>query len=99
LDDQGLLGECDIVAIAGAVKEWGHALKQIEVSKRLHNISNIILINHTDCGAYGGDDSRHEHDLKAAKNDIVKKYPDISVKTILAKIAENAEISFQNIDS
>src|SRR3989344_3295174 len=44
LDKQNLIGDIDIVSIAGGVKDLDYAMKQIEISERLHGISEIILI-------------------------------------------------------
>src|SRR3989344_5369005 len=77
LEDKNLLGDIDIVSVAGAVKNNADFLmKQIDISKRLHDIKEVILMNHTDCGAYGGrkafgsaEDERNKHlsDLNEAK--------------------------------
>ena len=57
-----LFDNCDVVAVAGAVKnlvapqqEFDREvlLRQIAISKKLHHITHLILMNHTDCGAYG----------------------------------------------
>ena len=57
-------------------------LRQIEISSNLHKISQVILMNHTDCGAYGGRDafvtsedehSQHVGDMQKAKKLILKK--------------------------
>jgi len=97
LEDQGLLGDCDIVSIAGGVKDLDYAMKQIEIGQRLHNISEVILMNHTDCGAYGGDDSRHEHDLETAKQTILQKFPGLTIKKILAQLKPGQDIEFLKI--
>ncbi len=53
----------DIIRIAGGGKslaspenesDRAFILKQIEISLRLHKSERIILMNHSDCGAYGG---------------------------------------------
>jgi len=82
LQERGLLGDCDIVSIAGASKNIARpteptdrefALRQIRTSVRLHEIKKVIVMNHTDCGAYGGRsspedrESQHIADMKSAK--------------------------------
>lgn len=66
LKEKGLLNNCDIVSLTGASKglvspknpaEPEIILRQIEISSNLHKISQVILMNHTDCGAYGGRDA------------------------------------------
>lgn len=70
LKQEKLIGDCDVVALAGSVKELSNKknhnnanhvcvcknilIEQIEKSKALHGISRIIIISHEDCGAYGG---------------------------------------------
>lgn len=70
LEQEKLLGDCDIAALAGSVKglsgkrnndNASHVcvckntlIEQIEKSRMLHGISRIIIISHEDCGAYGG---------------------------------------------
>ncbi|MBU1118449.1 hypothetical protein KKH43_01035 [Patescibacteria group bacterium] len=63
----------DRVAVAGAGKsllETHHhpdyivLKKQIDLSAKLHDIQKVIIVHHTDCGAYGGvkafEDTEHE---------------------------------------
>ena len=104
LEGLSLLGEADIVSVAGAVKnlvspalptDAEFVLRQIDLSKRLHGIAEVILINHTDCGAYGGRQAfrsdeeeyeKHSSDLKKAKEMILAQFPGLEIRTILAKI-------------
>ena len=51
----------DLVSVAGSVKrlvldplEHNFVLDQIRVSNKLHEPKTIVLIQHEDCGAYGG---------------------------------------------
>ncbi len=115
LEDNQLLGDCDIVSVAGATQNIAapksetdreFILRQIDISKQLHNIGKIILMNHTDCGAYGGrkafssdeeEKRRHASDMKTAKKIILEKYPDLRVKIILTKINDVHEITFEEI--
>ncbi|MBI4086267.1 MAG: hypothetical protein HY433_03460 [Candidatus Liptonbacteria bacterium] len=111
LEENNLLDDCDIVSVAGAAKniaapehesEREFIMKQIETSKRLHGITDLILKNHTDCGAYGGrnafssrDEERKKHSdhlMKAAE--IVKgKYPELRVRTLLADTEDSGKIN------
>ena len=97
LEKQGLLGDCDVAAAAGGVNDLGWAMKQIEVSRHLHGISQVILIGHTDCGAYGGDDKAMLNDLKKAKGDMLAAFPDMAVMTVLAKLDNLGNIELINI--
>src|SRR3989344_1284372 len=68
----------DRVALAGGVKDFESISKQVEISKKLHSIEKVILINHEDCGAYGetGTEEIHTQDLHQAKKSLSEKYPD-----------------------
>lgn len=73
----------DRVAIAGGVFDFGYISKQVEISKRLHHIKKVVLINHEDCGAYGeaGTPEKHAEDLKNAALKIKQQYPDLETQT------------------
>lgn len=73
----------DRVAFAGATKNLEIILGQIEISKKLHDVKRVILINHEDCGAYGeaGTPEKHAEDLKNAAEQVQEKLPDIEVET------------------
>ncbi|MDD5415980.1 MAG: hypothetical protein PHE48_03205 [Candidatus Daviesbacteria bacterium] len=74
----------DRVAIAGGVFDLDYMLKQVDISRTLHHIKKVILINHEDCGAYGeeGTHERHIQDLEVAKNQIVNLDKNLKVETI-----------------
>lgn len=73
----------DRVAIAGGVFDFDYISKQVDISKRLHSIKKVILINHEDCGAYGeaGTEEKHAEDLKKAATLIKQQFPDLEVQT------------------
>ena len=116
LEDENLLGDVDIVSVAGAVKnlvdpkEQGDVefmTRQVEISSRLHQISQVILMNHTDCGAYGGSEAfenknaeyeKHTNDIQKAKEIIIAKFPNLEVKKILAHISPEGQISFEGVN-
>lgn len=113
LETERHLGDCDIVSLAGAAKnivnpaspsDAEFALRQIDISKRLHNINNVILINHTDCGAYGGrsafasreeEDTKHATDLAEAKKIILDRFPGLEVTTLIAQIEPDSTIHIE----
>ena len=112
LEKENLLGDVDIVSIAGVCKnlvdpakptDAEFVMRQIDISKRLHDVCTVILMNHTDCGGYGGrkafasmedEEKKHRGDMEAAKRMILEKYPDLEVKTVLAHIDDQHAISF-----
>jgi carbonic anhydrase len=115
LEKRGHLGDVDIVSVAGAVKPLVHPthpaeaefmLRQLEISQRLHNTSHVILLNHEDCGAYGGrkafadegtERRTHEIDLRAARELILARLPSMRVQLMLALLSADGEVSFKEI--
>lgn len=97
LADQRLLGPgTDVVRVAGSVLtlarpakpgDRAFLLKQLVISDRLHDVTDIYLVNHEDCGAYGAEDvpddqdelSRHAADLAAACDLVNEVLPEVRV--------------------
>jgi carbonic anhydrase len=61
LEKKEILGDCDLISIAGGVKtinspknisDVGYILNQIDLAYIKHGVREIIFCNHTDCGAY-----------------------------------------------
>lgn len=116
LEDEKLLGDVDVVSIAGCVKnlvspanptDAEFVMRQLDISKRLHDVCDVVLMNHLDCGAYGGrkafesdeaEHAKHAADLAAAREMILAKYPDLNVKNVIAHIDEHAKISFEHLE-
>ncbi len=71
----------DLIGFAGATKDLETILRQIDISVRLHNICQVILIHHEECGAYGAESSieKHTADLLKAKSAILSRYPDLDI--------------------
>lgn len=109
-----LLGDCDVISIAGAIKslaqgtpeEQAFVLKQVDVSVKLHAIQEVYLINHTDCGAYGGrnafdsaeaERAAHLNDLRKAKELILSQHPSLKVELLLARLNEGAGVDFEKV--
>lgn len=94
----------DVVSLAGASKGLAqHAdeeqilLKQVALSSQLHKISDVFLIHHMDCGAYGGhtafaniedEKKKQVEDLSASKKEIQIAHPTLTIHSILAHINE-----------
>ncbi len=111
-DDQGLTNQYDRVVVAGAVKNLVDPTqptdiefieRQIDISKRLHEISEVWLINHRDCGAYGkifatpeAETERHHADLAKAKAMIEAKFG-LTVKTFLATLGDNHSVTVEAV--
>lgn len=115
LKEKNLLGDCDIVSVAGAAKNIADPkmesdkefmLRQISISASLHHIKEIIIMNHEDCGAYGGrkafasydeEKNRLTEDMKKAAEIIHSQNPEIKITAVLAKINDDGVVSFEEI--
>ena len=71
----------DYVGYAGGSKDIDTIMKQLDISVRLHEIKQVVLMNHEECGAYGQESTpeNHARDLKKAKEVILAQYPHLSV--------------------
>jgi carbonic anhydrase len=116
LDQNGLTGDCDIVSVAGAVKgiadtsapsDTEFVLKQIGLSHELHAIKHLILMNHLDCGAYGGsaafaspeeERAKHLADLRRSRDILKQKYPELEIKLVIAKIDGEGGVTFEHAE-
>ena len=73
----------DYVGFAGGTKEIEIIMTQLKISVDLHTISQVVLMNHEECGAYGTESTpeNHARDLRKAKEIILATYPTLSVQT------------------
>ena len=89
----------DYVGFAGSTKDLETVIKQIDISVRLHQIKQVVVIHHEDCGAYGkeGTVKRHEQDLIEAERKIEALFPHLNVETYYLTLkGEFQEISKTN---
>ncbi len=111
---RNLENKYDLVALAGATKDLvDHdtagttiLMKEIEISHTLHGVNHIMLIHHTDCGAYGGHDAfddidaeqdKQLGDMRVARSLIQEQYPGLEVELVLARLSgtdEKPQIDF-----
>mgnify|MGYP003729592339 CR=1 FL=1 len=112
LEKSGYLGVCDEIIVAGASRdlvkpiETFHKdalLRQIELSVKLHDPDEILIIDHQDCGGYAQDKTipsglseekdRREHIKFAiqAKNLLSSKFPEKIIKNYYAKLDGSIE--------
>jgi len=106
-EKQGLIKDFDLVALAGAQKNFldeetkAVALKQLDISSRLHGIKTVLLIAHQDCGAYGGSKSfaswdeeraKYSDDLESAAAIIKDKFPTLSVRKLILTFDDKMKI-------
>jgi hypothetical protein len=114
LRGKNLLHTCDRVAVAGAAKNIGAApeseaiktflLGQITTSHTLHCIKQVIVMNHTNCGAYPEFDSPEKekaqhildlHDAWTAIKTILP--PEVEVHLALATILPDGKVSIDPV--
>ena len=92
----------DFPSLPGAAKAVnesaeGDAVSQcISVPIELHHAQKIVIVNHQDCGAYGGskkfagdreaEKKFHTDELKKAKEKLLAKYPDKEIILVYARL-------------
>jgi carbonic anhydrase len=79
----------DLVGFAGSTKDLDTILNQIDISVRLHQISQVVLIHHEEYGAYGAECSLEKHtaDLLKAKSAILSRYPHLDINLYYFKLS------------
>src|SRR4030042_5680734 len=79
----------DLVGFAGSTKDLDTILKQIGISSRLHQICQVVLIHHEECGAYGAESTLEKHtaDLLKAKSAILSRYPHLDISLYYLKLS------------
>lgn len=112
LTEQNLYNDVDIISAAGAAKdvaqeEGSYVEGQIALSHKLHETKKVILMNHTDCGGYGGrsafesceaERAQHENDLRAAREKLLAAHEVLEVLMTLAVIEEDGSIHIDSIE-
>lgn len=106
----------DFPKIPGAAKAINECKSDADVSMlcvsvpcNLHHVRKIIIVNHADCGAYGGstrfngdveaEQKFHEGELRRAKEKIFAKYQEKEIILVYAKLVEGGEaIEFLKIE-
>lgn len=109
LKENGYFGDCDVISIAGSskgiadenVEVRGFLLNQIRISHDLHGAKNVILVHHSDCGAYKTaytfaspeeEEIKQKGDVNKVEQIILEEFPDMTVVKVWAKMNdENGE--------
>lgn len=111
----GLKGQYDKVSVAGSAKniadptkpeDRDFILRQIDISQRLHAITDVYLINHRDCGAYGpdvaadrtGETARHVKDLHAAGEIVHERFPGLTIHLLLAELGGEHQVALESVE-
>lgn len=95
-------GGYDLISTAGASKriaEKGEEiLGDVSVSANLHQVEKIIIMHHSDCGAYAQsynfnspeqEKEKQFSDMKKSESLLKEKYPDIKVIKVWAELLDN----------
>ena len=116
MDENGLKNDSDVLSLAGGIKDLvdgskeiqDFILKQIGVSYNLHNARKVIIIQHSDCGAYktsynfiDGEDefAQQLEDTNTAEEMIKNYYDDIAVEKIWIQMKDphGEEVEFTEL--
>ncbi len=94
-------------AINDCMSDQDLAMQCVSVPCDLHQAKKLVIVNHADCGAYGGakkfngdseaEQKFHEAELKKAKAKVLAKYPDLFIILVYAKLI-GSNIEFLKID-
>ncbi|MDD4662087.1 MAG: hypothetical protein PHG24_02285 [Candidatus Pacebacteria bacterium] len=115
VDQNNLTNDTDIISIAGASKALSEdnkeiqnfILNQINVSYLLHNARKVILMHHSDCGAYGSynfideeeEFAKQLEDMGIAEEIIKNSFDDIEVQKVWIQMNdhEGRNVEFINL--
>lgn len=93
----------DLVAVAGASKaitdekSREYILSLIDIGRKLHGVTTVHVLDHVDCGAYGGSSQHngeaeeidfHFGEVNRAVEVLKEKHPDLEVKGYLMNFDE-----------
>lgn len=112
---KGLFGDCDVVSWPGAIKDFvsptkpeyrEHMFEPIAISYEKHGARKITLMQHMDCGAYGGKGAfegetkeleRHTADMRQAAAMIKERWADVEVNLIVIMMSGDAVTEFKQV--
>lgn len=66
-------------------------LQQIALSVQLHGTTVVVLMNHEDCGAYGGS-AEYVDDLAKAAAIVQNSYPSLTVVTAIQSLNGDVDV-------
>lgn len=118
IDESGLFeGGFDVISLAGASKSLADGndeikdffLQQVSVSTQLHQAQKVVVLHHSDCGAYAQELNfaskeeeriRQIEDMNKAKEIIKGKYPNVEVVLAWADLKDEHgdKIEFEIIE-
>jgi carbonic anhydrase len=96
-DPLKLAGGAKVFASPAEESDRGFALGQVQTSMRLHNTNRVLLLVHSDCGAYGGlqafdgneerEGTHHEAELRRASEFLRSHIPAVAVECYALKFS------------
>ncbi len=117
IDRSGLFeGGFDVISLAGASKSLADGndnikdflLSNISVSTVLHSADKVVILHHSDCGAYGSfgfpskeaEKERQLEDMMKSRDIIQAKYPQTEVVLAWAELKDDHghEIEFEIVE-
>jgi len=116
IDKELSIKSFDFPSLPGAAKAINEcqndndlAMSCIAVPCDLHHVKKLVIVNHADCGAYGGskrfngdtqaEQKFHETELKKAKAKVLAKYLDLQIILVYAKLDhKNESIEFIKVE-
>lgn len=102
MDDIEILRNCDLITYPGSSKSIADGeetlLKTLEVSIGLHGVETVILVHHSDCGAYKidyhfenpSDEARKQiDDMEKSSQTIKQRFPGVHVRKVWAQLLDH----------
>jgi hypothetical protein len=112
LEESGVPSSYDLISIPGGARDLNDKTSGLfraieDVSLALHHVQKVMVVQHTDCGAYGGrascggtEDADHDMqlaELKKAGECLIKAHPELSVHLALAHIHDDGACTFERV--
>jgi len=109
------LDDHDLIAFPGFIRDLAshpnpdirqYLFEKISLGPSLHQVKRFVLIGHTDCGAYGGQEAFSSpqmekdvitSDLRTARIILIETFPDISIDLYLACIDGHNQVKFESV--
>jgi hypothetical protein len=102
VDHMAQAGGAKMLVEEGPIRQW--IFENFDIAFDKHDVNKVILINHQDCGAYGGSAAfagledelgTQEMWLRHAVSVVHAKYPDKQVEAYLALLGDNDSVNFK----
>lgn len=85
----------------------GAMLHAVKAAHDLHQVSRVFLVNHSDCGAYGGAHAfpdataeyrQHAADLRTAREELRAFLPNLDIRLFFATVEDRPDGPFVTVD-